>query len=111
MTRSTDFGRTVKRGVRVSQPDLVVHARREPGEAGGPRIGYVVNKSVGCAVDRHRVARRLRHVTMSLVGDLRPEDRLVVRALPSSSRADSARLRQQLTVGVQRSRELMERRR
>ena len=67
MTRSTEFGATVSQGVRAVQPDLVVHAlRADDGTAnGGPRIGLVVAKSVGNAVQRHRVARRLRHVARS----------------------------------------------
>ncbi len=50
MTRSTDFGVTVRQGVRAAQPDLVVHAwRDEAGDpvVGGPKIGLVVSKSVG----------------------------------------------------------------
>lgn len=111
MTRSAEFGATVKQGVRASQPDLVVHARQDSAAPAGPRIGFVVSKAVGSAVDRHRVARRLRHVTAGLLADLRPDDRLVVRALPGSRQAGSARLHQELTAGVRRTRELMERRR
>ncbi|MGZ6778056.1 MAG: ribonuclease P protein component, partial [Mycobacterium sp.] len=63
MTRSTEFGTTINRGVRAVQPDIVVHARRsdEP-DQDGPRVGLVVSKAVGNSVQRHRVSRRLRHV-------------------------------------------------
>lgn len=111
MTRSAEFGTTVKGGVRASQPDLVVHARQDAGDLHGPRIGFVVNKAVGSAVDRHRVARRLRHVAFRVVGDLGPTDRLVIRALPGSCHATSDRLHDELTAGIRRTRELMERRR
>ena len=50
--------------------------------AGGPKIGLVVAKSVGSAVQRHRVARRLRHVARTVIADLDPADRVVIRALP-----------------------------
>jgi ribonuclease P protein component len=98
MTRSTEFGATVKRGVRAVQPDLVVHARRgeSGGDADGPKIGLVVAKSVGNAVQRHRVARRLRHAARNVVDDLGAGDRLVIRALPGSRTAISARLEQEL---------------
>lgn len=109
MTRSAEFGATVKHGVRAVQPDLVVHARRE--HDGGPRIGLVVSKSVGSAVQRHRVSRRLRHVARNLIADLDPGDRVVVRALPSSRTAISARLEQQLRSGLQRTHKLMEKNR
>jgi ribonuclease P protein component len=107
MTRSAEFGTTVKHGVRAVQPDIVVHARREA--EGGPLIGFVVAKSVGSAVQRHRVARRLRHVARTVMSELDPGDRVVIRALPSSRYAISARLEQQLRTGLRRTHELMER--
>lgn len=108
MTRSAEFGITVKRGVRAVQPDIVVHARRDPSDV-GPRIGFVVSKAVGNAVERHRVSRRLRHAAHSVVADLDPADRIVIRALPSSNSVVSVRLQQELRAGLKRARELMER--
>lgn len=103
MTRSTEFGATVSQGVRAVQPDLVVHAMRDAtGE--GPRIGLVVAKSVGSAVQRHRVARRLRHVARTVIDELDPADRVVIRALPGSRYAISARLEQELRTALRRTR-------
>jgi ribonuclease P protein component len=112
MTRSTEFGATVSQGVRAVQPDLVVHALRRSasssaenvGDADGPRIGLVVAKSVGSAVQRHRVARRLRHVARTVIDELEPSDRVVIRALPSSRYAISARLEQELRTALRRTR-------
>jgi ribonuclease P protein component len=56
----------------------------------------VVGKAVGSAVERHRVSRRLRHVVRTLLGELGQSDQLVIRALPSSRTASSARLEQEL---------------
>ena len=86
------------------QPDLVVHALRSSEETfeDGPRIGLVVSKSVGGAVQRHRVARRLRHVARTVIDELDPADRVVIRALPSSRRAISARLEQELRTALRR---------
>lgn len=104
MTRSTDFGATVSQGVRAVQPDLVVHAlRSDEGTADGPRIGLVVSKSVGGAVQRHRVARRLRHVARTVLDELDPADRVVIRALPGSRDAISARLEQELRTAIRRA--------
>ena len=104
MTRSTEFGSTVKNGVRAVELDLVVHVRRCDEEAGpGPRIGLVVGKSVGSSVQRHRVARRLRHVARNLVTELDPRDRIVIRALPSSRHVILARLEQELRSGLTRA--------
>jgi len=92
---------TMKRGIRSAQSDLVVHlAHAGDGCQDGPRVGLVVPKSVGSAVERHRIARRLRHVARSLIGELGRSDRLVIRALPGSRTASSARLEQQLRGGV-----------
>jgi ribonuclease P protein component len=104
MTRSREFGATVSHGVRAVQPDLVVHALRSPGGGDGPRIGLVVAKSVGSAVQRHRVARRLRHVARAVIDELEPADRVVIRALPSSRHAISARLEQELRSAIRRTR-------
>jgi ribonuclease P protein component len=104
MTRSTDFGATVSQGVRAVQPDLVVHALRSAGFSDGPRIGLVVSKSVGDAVQRHRVARRLRHAARTVLDELDPADRVVIRALPGSRHAISARLEQELRTAIRRTR-------
>jgi ribonuclease P protein component len=104
MRRSTEFDATVKYGSRTVQPDVIVHVRRasEDGEP-GPRVGLIIAKPVGSAVERHRVARRLRHVARTMLGDLDRSDRVVIRALPSSRRASSARLEQQLRRGLRRA--------
>jgi ribonuclease P protein component len=105
MTRSTEFDTTVKYGMRAVQPDLVVHYRRgrTPEEETGPRIGLVISKSVGSAVERHRVARRLRHVVRPMLADLHRADAVVIRALPSSREVSSARLARQLRSGLRRA--------
>jgi ribonuclease P protein component len=103
MTRSSEFGATVSQGVRAVQPDLVVHTMREGVGDQGPRIGLVVSKSVGSAVQRHRVARRLRHVARTVLDELDPADRVVIRALPGSRHAISARLEQELRTALRRA--------
>jgi ribonuclease P protein component len=103
MRRSTEFDAAVKYGVRGAQPDVVVHMRRDPEDDTGPRVGLIIAKTVGSAVERHRVARRLRHVVRTMLGDLHRSDRVVIRALPSSRQASSARLEQQLRRGLRRA--------
>jgi ribonuclease P protein component len=105
MTRSTDFGLTVGKGVRAVQPDLVVHAlRARDGNSDVPKIGLVVSKSVGNAVERHRVSRMLRHVARGVIDELDAGDRVVIRALPGSRHAISARLEQELRTALHRTR-------
>ena len=103
MRRSTEFDATVKYGVRSAQPDVIVHIRRASEEGTGPRIGLIIAKPVGSAVERHRVARRLRHVARTMLDDLHQSDRVVIRALPSSRQVSSARLQQQLRRGLRRA--------
>jgi ribonuclease P protein component len=104
MTRSTEFRSTVRDGVRAVEHDLVVHAERCNHQTDpGPRIGLVVGKSVGSSVQRHRVARRLRHVARNVVTELDPRDRIVIRALPTSRHVILARLEQELRSGLTRA--------
>jgi ribonuclease P protein component len=94
--------------MRTVQPDVVLHVRRGsgPDEAPGPRLGLIIAKRVGSAVERHQVARRLRHVARTMLADLHPHDQVVIRALPSSSQVSSARLEQELRSGLRRAFEL-----
>ncbi|KAA8966495.1 ribonuclease P protein component [Mycobacterium sp.] len=105
MTRSADFEATIAHGARVTQPDLVMYLwRGQP--MSPPKVGLVVAKSVGGAVQRHRVARRLRHVARGLLAQLDASDLLVIRALPHSCTATSGELDEQLRAGLQRIRQL-----
>lgn len=86
----------VVRGRRIGTPSLVVHAL--PCEVGQrPRFAMAINKGVGGAVVRNRVARRIRHL---LAADLPRWDAVgvdvVVRALPPAGAADSAALGEDL---------------
>ena len=94
--------------MRAVQPDVIVHVRRgsDGDEVMGPRVGLIIAKPVGSAVERHRVARRLRHVARTMLGDLHQSDQVVIRALPSSRQVSSARLEQQLRSGLRRAFEL-----
>lgn len=110
MRRSADFAATVKYGRRVVQRDIVIHARgigespvrgAEGAEMSGPRVGLIIGKSVGSAVQRHRVARRLRHAARSIIAGLEPSGQVVIRALPGSSHMKSGCLEQQLKSGLE----------
>jgi ribonuclease P protein component len=89
--------------MRTAQPDLVVHVRRGNDGEAGPRVGLIVAKSVGSAVDRHRVSRRLRHAVRGMLTDLHQDDRVVIRALPGSRQVSSVSLEQELRKGLRRA--------
>lgn len=91
---------------RATRPrDLCTPGKRR-GSAEGPRIGLIVGKAVGSAVERHRVARRIRHIARGVLAELDPRDRVVIRALSGSRELPSARLEQELRSGLRRVREL-----
>ena len=103
MTRSTDFGETVKHGTRAVQPDLVIYRRRDDGTTGdAAKVGLIISRAVGSAVQRHRLARRLRHVARRLVDGMQRSEQVVIRALPSSRDVGSARLEEELRAGLRR---------
>jgi ribonuclease P protein component len=103
MRLSREFDAAVKNGVRTAQPDLVVHVHRGSDCGAGPRVGLIVAKSVGSAVERHRVSRRLRHAVRGMLTDLDQCDQVVIRALPGSRQVSSARLEQELRSGLRRA--------
>ena len=108
MRRSEDFRQTVRSGVRIGRPTLVLHAaylargttpldprrahkdtraRASASGAADARVGFVVGKSVGNAVMRNRVRRRLRHLAAAQVRGTPAAVRVVVRALPRAATA------------------------
>jgi ribonuclease P protein component len=56
------------------------------------RVGFVVGRTVGNAVRRHEVSRRLRHLIRDRLGRLQPGDRVVIRANPAAGGRTSADL-------------------
>ncbi len=99
MTRSADFDAAVKRGKKAVQPDMVIYMRRATGD---PKLGLIVSRSVGSAVQRHGLSRRLRHVARGVFAELSDSEHIVIRALPSSRDVASARLAEQLRAGLRR---------
>jgi ribonuclease P protein component len=101
LRRSDDFRRAVRWGRRAGRRAVVVHvllqADPEP-----PRVGFVVSKAVGNAVQRNRVHRRLRGVMAAHLSSLPPGSLTVVRALPSSSTASYDELAADVAGGLRR---------
>lgn len=94
MRAGSEFARTIRAGRRAGRRTLVVHLAADPAEAVDPvvRAGVVVSKAIGGAVDRNRVARRLRPLIRRRLADLPAGSRLVVRALPPAGTARSSEL-------------------
>lgn len=97
MRRSDEFSDAVRRGARSGARRLVVHLRLtehdEADQGGHPAlVGFIVPKSVGTAVHRNRVKRRLRALVADRLGAVPAGARLVVRALPPADGAAYAEL-------------------
>jgi len=94
LTRREEFSSVLRRGRRAGRTLVVMHVLIPDGPVGEnpTRVGLVVSKAVGGSVVRHRVARRLRHVMRDRLELLPPGSQVVIRALPRSATAESARL-------------------
>ena len=103
MTRTTDFDVTVKHGIRAVQPDMVIYVHRgDDAAADAPKVGLIVSRSVGSAVQRHQMSRRLRHAARDVLGGLNHSERVVIRALPSGRDVGTARLGEELRAGLRK---------
>ena len=87
LTTARQFDAAVRHGRRVGTSTVVVHVFREenPDLSPGPHVGFVVGRSVGGAVHRNLVKRRLRHLVRDRLAGLPTDALVVVRALPPAS--------------------------
>lgn len=90
MRHSGDFARTIRTGSRAGSAHLVVHLLLPADDLTDPtlapaRVGFVVSKAVGNAVQRNLVRRRLRDIMRTRVSDLPDGASAVIRALPRAN--------------------------
>jgi ribonuclease P protein component len=110
LRRRPEFTAVVRSGRRAGRPTMVLHFLPErPEQSGGrpatppgARAGFVVGRSVGNSVVRHRVTRRLRAVVAGELHRLPASADLVIRARPEAADAESALLRRDLVAGLDR---------
>ncbi|WP_431246135.1 ribonuclease P protein component [Leifsonia xyli] len=101
ITRGADYRATVRRGARFTGA-VTITSIRPNADSDVVRFGFIVSKSVGNAVTRNRVRRRLKAAAYDLLprfaaiasGDSGLD--VVVRALPASVQAPWASLHEEL---------------
>ena len=98
MRRRRDFSAAVRRGSRSGRPLVTGHLLVPADEDSAPRAGLVVNRSVGTAVVRNRVRRRLRVLVREYLSSLPGGSLLVVRAHPQAATASQADLAAELNL-------------
>jgi ribonuclease P protein component len=87
-----EFALAVRRGRRAGRGSLVLHLHTDSADESTRRVGFVVARSVGPAVVRNRVRRRLRHLMRDRLDAVPAGSLLVVRAAPAAATASSAGL-------------------
>jgi ribonuclease P protein component len=96
-----DFRQIMRRGRRSGGTLLVTHALRT--DDGPVRFGFVVGRTVGNAVVRNRVRRRLRAIAHGLLPAVTPGTAVVFRALPPAASGSSDELRADVQRTLERS--------
>jgi len=92
-----DYRATVRNGRKTVSAHAAVYIRSRL-ESSHPRFGFIVAKTVGNAVQRNLVRRRLKNVCFeSLAATPRGCD-VVIRMLPGSAQISWANLNQEITV-------------
>ena len=85
MRRGQDFSRTTKTGQRATSGLLALYFLTHESLSDAPKIGLIINKSVGGSVARHRIARQLRHAISDQMSTLPLHSQLVIRVLKNSN--------------------------
>jgi ribonuclease P protein component len=99
LRRRREFAIAVRGGRRAGRPLLVAHLHVPPAagteavpQTVRPKVGLVVGRTVGSAVVRNTVKRRLRHLLDERLDRLPAGALLVIRVLPDAGHASTAAL-------------------
>ena len=97
-----DFRSTMRTGRKIASNHLVTYLKKDLSQ-GTVRFGFVVAKSVGGAVSRNLVKRRLRAVARELMAQINPSENIsiVVRALEGAADANFETLHAEFSSSVQ----------
>jgi len=101
LVRADDYRRLVRRGRRYSSAHLLVYVSHSD-DSRAPRFGFIVAKSVGGAVQRNTVRRRLKAYCAEIVETVEVGTEMVVRALPGAAQLTWDSLRSEISDSVNR---------
>ena len=88
IVRGDDYRNVVRRGRKSATAHVVVSVVRQPVGCNGPtRFGFIVAKTVGNAVTRNLIRRRLKAIAHDLLAETPQGFDVVVRVLPAASQA------------------------
>lgn len=99
LVKADDFRSTMKSGKKVSSDHLVTYLKRDETQS-HTRFGFVVAKTVGGAVKRNLVKRRMRAISREILKEYSSGFTVVVRALPGAAEIDWAQLQNELRSSV-----------
>ena len=78
---SREFELVTKTGERATSLSLVLYLKVLENSAPNPKVGLIVNSSVGGSVVRHRISRQLRHSIAPHLNKFPASSNLVIRVL------------------------------
>lgn len=93
----SDFRLAIRRGRRLRADGLIAHYAA-PVDSAPPRVAVVVGRSLGPAVTRNRLRRRLRHDVRRHLTRLPAGSRLVLRAQPGAGQLTGDALRREVAA-------------
>lgn len=103
--KSKEFSEVFRKGARVGSKKFVIHYFLDHQDAGlsqnmedDVKVGFVVPKTIGNAVTRNLVKRRLRSFFRPIVKNFPAGARVVVRALPGSQQINFV----QITIEIEK---------
>jgi ribonuclease P protein component len=100
LIKADDFRSTMRLGRKIGSENLVTYTKLDENQP-HTRFGFVVAKTVGGAVKRNLVKRRMREISRELLGENASGLTVVVRALPGAAQIPWAKLREELIASVQ----------
>lgn len=101
MTRAAEFRMTLRRGRRIGSRSVALHVLVH--DSGPSRFGFIVPKTVGGAVTRNLVKRRLRECCRMLLAEVGDGKDVVIRALPASATTAWPELLAEVGGGVRKA--------